>query len=1686
MKSRIIIAVLLCLGSAIHLPAQRPWMEYMQDSIVNYSEVVARFEKEWEGKTAEKGMGYKQFRRWEYLQGLRVLPDGTLPPAGYEAAEMARWESQQANQKRSSLVPNGNWTHLGPVALPTNTVGQPGGIGRTTTVAFHPTDPNRLYCGTPAGGLWTSTNMGATWSTSTDFLATLGVSAIVLNPSNPNIIYIGTGDKDAGDASGLGTYKSTDGGATFAVSNTGMGNRTVHCMVMDPNDNNKILAATSNGIYRSINAGANWTQVLASGTTYQIEYRRGSNSTLYAINNARLYTSTDDGATWNTGVVISTTARAAFATTPANADVIYVVKDIGANPVFKSTDGGLTFTNVQTDAKVLLNGSCAGTGTGGQGWYDICIAVEPSGTNTVMVGGVSLWKSTDGGVNFSIAGCWSSMATNIHADHHWLAFSPHFASRLFICNDGGLYYTDAMGAPYANISSGIAVSQIYRAAASATNPSIIITGLQDNGMLPSRTPNWWITVGGDGTECAIDPTDPNYQYGSYVNGVIRRSTGAGFGWSTIANSTGTGGITEAGPWITPYVLQPGNPNVMLAGYVSIWRSTNVKAGTPSFTVVQPFGSGSIRDLHFGDANTAYCSRSNGEFWQSMDGGVTWSMRTNPPGGAARDIAADPAAPQNVWVASGNDVYHSDDGGGSWTLWDTGLPNISVQTVVYDRVAQAVYCGMWVGVYYRGVADASWVPFSTGLPNTQALHLQIHYDPNGCLGKDKLRLATYGRGYWESDLYAPPTLVPVACFGADTTRACLGSGTIQLYDSSAYDPTSWLWNITGPGSVTFVGGTSATTQHPQVTFGAVGLYTVTLTVSNANGNDMTSKVSYLEVVLPPVNFSTADTLIYVGQTASFTDASANCVTSWLWDFGDGFTSTLENPTHIYATAGLYTVTLTVDGGVNTLVKTNYVQVLPHLTVPYTSSTAGWTGDMESDATAWHFGDLRITNNNKWERGSVALTFPAAASGTKCWATDLDAAVPVSTYSCGVLSPTFDMSAPGTYQVRLKTAMESVYCNAPLGATVEYTTNLGATWTRLGAKQGTDPAAFANWYNKGATGGCDNADVVTGQIGWNYAGLTFRQAIYDASALAGNARVGFRVRFWSSAAYGAFTSKGFAFDDFELDFAPAMAAPDTIPGSLVAFDGVNDYVETFYGGNHNPFTLECWVMSPAAPSGAARTSIAQKSNVLEFNWNHPTAASRGAVAMRNSAGTWQNFSFGPLVANTWYHLAVTFDGTTVRTYKNGLLVTSAAFTGSLTVNANNWQLGLGAANFNGQVDEFRMWSVARSLTEIREAMHRTLDEAELGNVAIYFQSNEPSGYLKEVTHLRNGYLQNGLGRALSPIAVGKGLSQSLSITGTGSFNFATCGLQLDYTAAAATPFDVTVTRIHQFINQQTPNPAWNAAPNISLTDTNGRFYHVINAFGGGAFSANVTVRNIPDLPVGYGSDPASVKLVKRPSNSVLAWEAGIPAASVTPSTGPAYDGVATFNGITSFSQAFIGMEPGVLPVSLQLFGITADGGANHLLFWNSPENFGLARYQLQRSTSSTNGFVTIAERDLAPGDHQITDPAMGQTTFYRLLAQLPDGSWVTSNVVELSPGGQNQGIRVFPNPASDRVWVEVSQPESGNVTYQLADMAGKILLQGVWEDPAPVHCLEIEGLANGVYSMTMIQGSKPSVFKVMVVH
>src|SRR5690606_31659233 len=127
---------------------------------------------------------------------------------------------------------NGAWIEIGPIAKPDNGTGQPNGNGRLNTICFHPTLANTMWVGAPAGGLWKTTDGGLTWSSNTDELATLGVSSILIDPTNANVMYIGTGDRDAGDAPGLGVYKSTNGGTTWTQTNSGMGNRTVGAMVM--------------------------------------------------------------------------------------------------------------------------------------------------------------------------------------------------------------------------------------------------------------------------------------------------------------------------------------------------------------------------------------------------------------------------------------------------------------------------------------------------------------------------------------------------------------------------------------------------------------------------------------------------------------------------------------------------------------------------------------------------------------------------------------------------------------------------------------------------------------------------------------------------------------------------------------------------------------------------------------------------------------------------------------------------------------------------------------------------------------------------------------------------------------------------------------------------------------------------------------------------------------------------------------------------------------------------------------------------------------------------------------------------------------------------------------------------------------------------------------------------------------
>jgi hypothetical protein len=273
------------------------WFSLMQDPDAKFKEVQNLFYNYWNGKSDHKGNGYKVFKRWEYINQWRVLPDGKLQEPGYVVREYEKY-MHQADIMMSAA---GNWSIAGPADYVINSTSQPTGMGRINAIAFHPTDANTIFIGAPSGGIWKTTNHGTSWTNLCNNMPTLGVSSILVHPTNPNIIYIGTGDRDSDDAIPMGVFKTTDGGSTWTQTSLGMGNAIVGAMIMDPTDPNTIIAATSLGIFKTTDGGSSWNQKTA-GNFKDIQYHPDSwTGIVYAVKiktPSEFYKSSDDGDTW--------------------------------------------------------------------------------------------------------------------------------------------------------------------------------------------------------------------------------------------------------------------------------------------------------------------------------------------------------------------------------------------------------------------------------------------------------------------------------------------------------------------------------------------------------------------------------------------------------------------------------------------------------------------------------------------------------------------------------------------------------------------------------------------------------------------------------------------------------------------------------------------------------------------------------------------------------------------------------------------------------------------------------------------------------------------------------------------------------------------------------------------------------------------------------------------------------------------------------------------------------------------------------------------------------------------------------------------------------------------------------------------------------------------------------------------
>ncbi len=944
------------------------WIEMMQNPDISFFKTVHAFEKYWENRKITRGCGYKPFKRWENFWVDRVYPNGMRRPAGEAFEAWFRFQQQNRNSRETQF--EGNWTNLGPVSKPGNAgTGQPNGNGRINAITFHPTDPDVIYIGAPAGGLWISEDGGQSWNTYTANLPTLGVSAIVVDYVDPDIIYIGTGDRDAGDAEGLGVMKSTDGGITWQEAKTGMGDVTVGRLIQDPNDHNILYAATSGGIFKTVDGAQNWVRKYNLNSFKEIVFKPGDPTVLYASASGRFYRSSDSGETW-TRITngIGNAGRGVIGVSPANPDVVYFLTSLNSvyGGIYRSDNAGLSFT-LQSDSPNILGYDCSGNGTGGQGWYDLDIAVHPDNADIVYAAGVNIFKSTNGGVTWSIVTHWTGSCgvPAVHADQHVLEFSP-LNGNLYAGNDGGIYFSFNSGYTWEEITGGLAISQIYRIGQAATDSNKVINGYQDNGTATYLGDSTFLTVmGGDGMDCAYDFQNDLYAYGEYYNGG---------GITRIYNNYNragiSSGISESGAWVTPLILDVSDPETMYVGMNNVWRSENIRDGNVTWQKISDNLGGTnykqMRILEQSPANDniLYAARWDGKLFRTdnlHDANPQWVEVSLPDDGTPTDMEANPFDENILYITLNYKVYKSEDKGESWQDITGNLPSASKNTIeYYKRDNEGLYVGTDAGIYYRNADMNQWISFSDGFPvSANVTEIEIYYDSTNP-GNDRVRAATYGRGLWSSPAWygtlnasfaASDTIIPTGC-------------AIDFFDKSSGLPYQWFWTFEGAET------SNSTEKNPKgILYNNPGSFAVTLTVSNSGGSDTSYVAGYITVsdtTKPIPGFYASDTVTCSGNTVHFYDQSSRCPAGWTWNFipnnvtyTDSTDMHSQNPVVLFNEPGVYTVTLRVsnNAGQRTAIKENYMhiggqplQFTEHFESP-TFAATGWEVVNNQGSTTW---------------------------------------------------------------------------------------------------------------------------------------------------------------------------------------------------------------------------------------------------------------------------------------------------------------------------------------------------------------------------------------------------------------------------------------------------------------------------------------------------------------------------------------------------------------------------------------------------------------------------------------------------------------------------------------------------------------------------------------------------------------
>ena len=797
----------------------------------------------------------------------------TLDPALGEVPRerlLAAFEYKQKLLQRTlgkAAIAGINWIERGP-----NNCG-----GRTRAILVDLNDATRktVWAGSVAGGLWKTSDITAAspiWINQNDFFDNMAITSITQAKNNPQVMYFATGEGNGNlDAMrGLGVWKSTNGGTTWTQLSATNNSNFYYCQRVFSLDNgDTVFVAAQTGLYRSVNGGTSFTKVLGTGISSAggneaEDIERAANGTLYATmsgsgsTSGTIHKSYNNGATWTTPSTLNSfngrEIEIALSDNDTNTIWGIVEQSSTIRDIIKSTNAGVSFDTLSAYPDDADGGIPATDFSRGQAWYDLSIAVDPNNSNVCFVGGIDLFKTSDGGASWQQVSHWYGGFgfQDVHADQHIAIFEPGNSNVIYFGNDGGIYRSANATATVPTITSketNYRSTQFYACDIHPTaGNNFFLAGAQDNGSHRFTTAGINSTTevtGGDGAFCHIDQNQPSFMFTSYVYNAFYRSTNGG----TSFSGTGLTFGSSTGRFINPSDYDD-SLNMMYSAYSSgvFMRWSNPQTGNsttnitvtavnsmPSAVKVSPnvtgrlyIGTSTGRVVRVDSANTATGTVAGTQI------NVGSGMST---GGYVNCIEIEKGNENHIIVVMTNygitNVWETKNGGTSWTGIDGNLPDMPIRWVLLSpnksyQALIATELGVWSTDSIIG-ASTNWQPSNTGLSNTRVDMLKMRES-------DKVVIAaTHGRGLFSCDVF---TGVPVTA-NADfiSNRNVIYPNTAIQFSSTSTGATSYAWQ--------FGDGTTSTQANPLKTYTASGYYNVTLTINS--GAASITKNAFIKVL-----------------------------------------------------------------------------------------------------------------------------------------------------------------------------------------------------------------------------------------------------------------------------------------------------------------------------------------------------------------------------------------------------------------------------------------------------------------------------------------------------------------------------------------------------------------------------------------------------------------------------------------------------------------------------------------------------------------------------------------------------------------------------------------------------------------------------------------------------------------------